>query len=76
MSFDNNELKKVIADALNQSAVIPSGHTGAFVVHVDEAGVRTAVAFKTGNQWQVQGTVGWYPDSSGFDYGINVVKTW
>ena len=77
MSFTNGELKKAIQDSLNDGSIqIPDGHKSAFLLHYDESGVRGVLAYKPGDSWEVSGEVGWHPDSTGLNFGVNVMKTW
>jgi len=76
MGFTQSELKDIIAKSLDQSQIVPTGHRGAFVTYLDDAGVRTAVAVRTMNGWEISGNLGWHTQDHGLDYGVNIMKTW
>lgn len=76
-TFTPDQLREYIKETLDTSDTIPDGHRGAFVAHYDPiTGVRTAVAVKTQDGWQINGTLGWHSHSEGLNYGVNVLKTW
>lgn len=76
MGFTPEELRAEIQRTLNQSTTVPAGHRGAFVTYYDDAGVRTAIAVRTQNGWEIAGTIGWHSQDNGLQYGVNVMKTW
>lgn len=76
MAFTPDELKKEIIKQLNTGSIVPQGHRGAFVIYVDNAGVRTAIAAKMKNDWEIDGEIGWHPHEDGLKIGLNVMKTW
>lgn len=76
-AFSDSQLRQYIQETLNTSNAVPDGHRGAFVTHYDPAtGVRTAVAVKTKDGWEINGTLGWHSHTEGLNYGVNVMKTW
>jgi len=78
VTFTPDELRKHIEETLNltNSTLVPDNHRGAFVAYYDDAGVRTAIAFKTEDGWEIQGTIAWHQHEKNLDYGVNVMKTW
>jgi hypothetical protein len=76
VTFTPAELREEINRVLDVSTVVPKGHKGAFVAYYDDAGVRTAIAFKTTSGWEVQGTIGWHEHEKNLNYGVNIMKTW
>lgn len=76
MGFTPDELKKAVSDTLNSSVSIPSGHRGAVVAFVDDAGLRIAVATKIGDSWTVGSMVQWHDHEDGLSVGATIMKTW
>ncbi len=73
--FSDNALKSIVERTLNQDINIPDGHKGAFVTVVDANGLRTVIASKINNTWNVYGDIGYHPHT-GLEYGVTVKATW
>lgn len=74
--LSNQDLSNHIKELLQTESIVPDGHNGALVVHVDKSGIRSAVATKVGRGWEIQNEFQWHPNSTGWDFGTNVIRTW
>lgn len=75
--FNDNDLKNLIENRLNNNVSIPNGHKGAAFAFTDGSSVQAGIAFRTlSSGWQVQGDVNYVPHSGELTAGLNIMKTW